>query len=436
MYEDTFTLLSESGRLCEYIRFMIISGANQQLYPAATKRWMKYQLYKITGEEQDGKVPRTVSDKSVSFPQISYDENDARFNPPNSETPDLPVCPHALLGVPVTLYPGTLKTIKFTTASQIFELLYHDICSSIRAKDVKSDENEENYDITTSSSSSSSSLSSSSSSTCTQKLSLSETDKVVMLASTRKQSKQRSSYNPPSKIVDHVTAMKMKNEDSNFYAPSVTSAQDVYASSSNSSSSYNASSIPISSYNPSYNSSSSYTSLSNNVNVQALPVSVKIENINTYDNMNTNNTDIGSPAYNNNQYLNNQNNINTNDNVNNNVGYNGMYGLTSNITNLGTAAVNNNNTTAPVSTMNNNNNYGYNNNSNNNLNNIINHNNNMNNNINNNNHNNNNHNPTNNNYNNYGVNITDRARKAAMFDNVINEIMKLFGTNIQSTIRM
>ena len=211
-----------------------MSGANDKLCPSSMKRWMNYQLYKITGEKQNNKQPRKVLDLSIQFPSLSYDERDIRYQTPNNETNDLPMNPCALLGVPTTLYLGTLKTIKYTTPSEIFKLIY-DICTSVYNKNNNDDEHEQKYDVSSSSSSTSSSSSSSSSSLSSS--SLSEIDRAVLLPSVRKQSRQRSSYNPPPQIVNNALSMKMKNEDPLTYLPSAPLAQDVYATSSYGSSS-------------------------------------------------------------------------------------------------------------------------------------------------------------------------------------------------------
>ena len=124
MYVGVYTLLSEAGRICEYIRFMIMSEADERLYPRATIRWYKYMLSKCDIDNKSYDKIRPVSDHSIAFPQISYDDRDARFSVPDTDVNDLPLQPHALVGVPTSLYTGTRPLIKFISSSSLFETIY------------------------------------------------------------------------------------------------------------------------------------------------------------------------------------------------------------------------------------------------------------------------------------------------------------------------
>src|SRR6185312_1480992 len=97
VYDNRFTLYSESGRLCEYIRFMIMCAADEKLYPPSTKRWYDFKVSECTGQKQNQHV---VRDSAVIFPQLSLDDRDVRFNVKSSEDADLPINPYALLGTP------------------------------------------------------------------------------------------------------------------------------------------------------------------------------------------------------------------------------------------------------------------------------------------------------------------------------------------------
>lgn len=108
---------------------MIVCGADEKLYPASTKRWYEYKLSSYTGENRNKQ--RKVNDNALAFPQLSLDVRDARYNVINSETVDLRTVPYTFLGVPTTLYKGTFKTIKYTTASKIFKI----ICDFMMEKD-------------------------------------------------------------------------------------------------------------------------------------------------------------------------------------------------------------------------------------------------------------------------------------------------------------
>ena len=121
LYEDNYSLLCESGRFCEYIRFMLVCDADKRLYSSATKRWCDFKFATYTGTLTNKQ--RVVSDNVIIVPQLSYDDRDIRFNVINSETNDLPASPYALLGVPTSLYKGISKTIKYTTATEIFNII-------------------------------------------------------------------------------------------------------------------------------------------------------------------------------------------------------------------------------------------------------------------------------------------------------------------------
>jgi hypothetical protein len=99
VYDNSFTLYSESGRLCEYIRFMIMCAADEKLYPPSTRRWYDFKVSEFTGSIKK-QHQRDVKDTAVIFPQLSLDDRDVRYNVKSSEDADIPINSYALLGTP------------------------------------------------------------------------------------------------------------------------------------------------------------------------------------------------------------------------------------------------------------------------------------------------------------------------------------------------
>jgi hypothetical protein len=173
VYDNSFTLYSESGRLCEYIRFMIMCAADEKLYPPSTRRWYDFKVSEFTGSIKK-QHQRDVKDTAVIFPQLSLDDRDVRYNVKSSEDADIPINSYALLGTPVSLHAGTRKTLKFTTASKIFEVLYAERTQTSSAI----------FDVPTS-------------------------HNIHQYSSSTQSSGLRSSYNAPSSIVENFKSMKI-----------------------------------------------------------------------------------------------------------------------------------------------------------------------------------------------------------------------------------
>jgi hypothetical protein len=77
MYKQRYSLLSPAGRHYEYMRTLFYTKCNNKLFPSQAQRWFKYIVQKWLGINI-GKV-RTVDERSITMPQMSYDVNDQRM---------------------------------------------------------------------------------------------------------------------------------------------------------------------------------------------------------------------------------------------------------------------------------------------------------------------------------------------------------------------
>ena len=77
MYKQRYSLLSPAGRHYEYMRTLFYTKCNNNLFPSQAQRWFKYIVQKWLGVKI-GKV-RTVDERSITIPQMSYDVNDQRM---------------------------------------------------------------------------------------------------------------------------------------------------------------------------------------------------------------------------------------------------------------------------------------------------------------------------------------------------------------------
>ena len=77
MYKRRYSLLSPAGRHYEYMRTLFYTKCNNNLFPSQAQRWFKYIVQKWLGVNI-GKV-RTVDERSITIPQMSYDVDDQRM---------------------------------------------------------------------------------------------------------------------------------------------------------------------------------------------------------------------------------------------------------------------------------------------------------------------------------------------------------------------
>ena len=224
MYDNRFTLLSESGRVFEYVRFMILCDADQRLYPPTSKAWMENRLSSIFDSRSKKNRSTSVSDNIVMIPQLSRDDRDVRYNVSRSGDVDLPVSPFAFFGVPNAIYqhariPASTPTSMSTLLISLYEEWKEMMNKSFAANVIKNEHappsaHTSRTSSTLVSSYASSIPSSSSSSFPTTTLpssssaQLSQSSNANRVPIAQKSSGSSSSYNAPQRIVDDYHRMK------------------------------------------------------------------------------------------------------------------------------------------------------------------------------------------------------------------------------------
>lgn len=136
LYDRKYSLLCQRGRVYEYLRFMIVSGCTELLYPLDTKRWYDYFQYYMGIKPTTSSRLTVIDHKQVKIPSLTYDDRDAKLLVSCDSDNDLPPNPFTLSGVPKSLYVNCRRAPTLTT--DIFDIVnllsgeYKDLLTSVQ----------------------------------------------------------------------------------------------------------------------------------------------------------------------------------------------------------------------------------------------------------------------------------------------------------------
>jgi hypothetical protein len=99
-YLPRYTLMSFNGRMCEYVRFGIVTGFPSVLYPSRCRKWWDWMLVKHRVVEHT--TEQRVATKALIIPPFMYHASDV-IVPQHGDSPDLPPNPRSLRFLPEEL---------------------------------------------------------------------------------------------------------------------------------------------------------------------------------------------------------------------------------------------------------------------------------------------------------------------------------------------
>jgi hypothetical protein len=109
LYDRGYSLLSKRGRVFEYLRFMIVTGCTELLYPLITKRWYDYFQYYMGIKPATSSRLDVVDHNQVKIPLLIYDDRDIIQHVRNDYESELPSNSYTLSCASSSLHAGTRR---------------------------------------------------------------------------------------------------------------------------------------------------------------------------------------------------------------------------------------------------------------------------------------------------------------------------------------